>query len=242
MCIKSALKRLKRIDYTMSRVFTEIQNCFAKFRSVSQNYVSRKFEDFRSVSERLKRNFVEFFFKLIKWIDESLILTLQTITGADTGGEGAGAPSPFGALREGPGGATIWLNNGQNSLKTRLKYIKISLKSGSGPHRIFFRGGPRKFLRFAREFSKTQHWSFAPPPLGNPVSAPVQYTRSIYSYIHRSRHNCTGGGGYFLLSDHLIGKLLVVCSLGEDNISVCMYVCILGKIMAFYPQNCNDMR
>ena len=41
-------------------------------------------------------------------------------------GRGAGAPCP-GALRKGPGGATIWLNNCQ--------------KNGSGPYRFFSEGG-----------------------------------------------------------------------------------------------------
>ena len=69
--------------------------------------------------------------------------------GADTRGGGR-----RGALREWPGGATIWLIHCQNSLKTRLKYIKITLKfdfytkSGSGPHRIFSEG--------ARKLTKTQ--------------------------------------------------------------------------------------
>ena len=37
-------------------------------------------------------------------------------------GPSAGAPG------EGPRGAPFWINNCQNSLKTRLKYIKIILK------------------------------------------------------------------------------------------------------------------
>ena len=56
------------------------------------------------------------------------------------------------------GGPNMLLNNCQNSLKTHLRYIKITLKvnfletkSGSGPYRFFFRWGQKKISRTSRE-------------------------------------------------------------------------------------------
>ena len=40
--------------------------------------------------------------------------------------QGAGAPPPLELLGRGQGRGTIWQNNCQNSLKTRLKYIEIT--------------------------------------------------------------------------------------------------------------------
>ena len=87
--------------------------------------------------------------------------------------------APHGALMEGPEGGTIWLYNCQNSLKTRLKYIKITLQVDSYKKNLalaqknFFRGGsggPENFRKFIkRRFFLS---ILPPPPLKNPVSAP----------------------------------------------------------------------
>ena len=73
--------------------------------------------------------------------------------------------SEGGAIR-----GTIWLNNCQNSPKTRLIYIKISLKvdfyqeiSGSGPHRIFFqKGAITLFALRARILKNTDYFRGGP--------------------------------------------------------------------------------
>ena len=71
-------------------------------------------------------------------------------------------PLPPGALREGPGWATFWLNNCQNSLKTRLKYIQISLKVDfyekkyiwPWPSKNLFRRGARRFFALRARIHK----------------------------------------------------------------------------------------
>ena len=86
------------------------------------------------------------------------------------GGPGAGAPPPW-SSKEGARGATIRLNNYLNSLKTRLKYIKITLKvnlykkkSGFGPHRIFSEGDRTIFRALhAQIYQALICW---PPPPG----------------------------------------------------------------------------
>ena len=61
----------------------------------------------------------------------------------------------------GLGGGTIWRNNCQNSLKTRLKYIKIALKVDFYEKNLalalieFFQRGARKFFALCK-FTKKQ--------------------------------------------------------------------------------------
>ena len=94
----------------------------------------------------------------------------------------ASTPPP-GALREGPGGATMWLNNCQKSLKTRLKYIKITLKFDSYNKNQTLAliecfqivpGGPDGSQKI--NLPTLIFW----PLWNNPVSAPVKiYDRSL---------------------------------------------------------------
>ena len=102
------------------------------------------------LSSGRKRNFIHPCLEVKKEVDAGeveatngevadTVAAVQTIEGNDfiyihnirigyRGGDRAPVHPP-GALRERPGGrATNWLNNCQNSLNTRLKYTRISLK------------------------------------------------------------------------------------------------------------------
>ena len=110
--------------------------------------------------------------------DNSFIFRYFTVKGRIQGG-GRGAMAP----RSSEGGATIWVNDCQNSLKTNLKYIKITLKI------YFLRKSGTRSLRIHKntvisEGAKIfQNRSFAPPPLKI-----ILYPRLI-SILHSHRRN-----------------------------------------------------
>ena len=97
-----------------------------------------------------------------KWDPE---IQSSLYTGADTRGEPGGAGVPLELWGRGQGKATIGINNCQNSLYTRLKYIRITLKvdfyktkSGSGPHRVFFSERGQKMFCASRAKSQKKDY------------------------------------------------------------------------------------
>ena len=93
-----------------------------------------------------------------------------------------GGRAPLWSSEGGARGGPLFSYIIKNSLKTRLKYIKITLKdyhnkSGTVPHSVFSEGGQNFFCALARVFNKSPYFSayveIYPPPGKKPVSAPA---------------------------------------------------------------------
>ena len=107
--------------------------CSSLLRNPFSHLTFAQYYKFEKFSEKLCSQSNSF------WPALAIGLVHKIHSGADTRGGGRCPPMEVWGRGRG-GGPLFWLNNCQNILITRWKYIKITFKEHFGPHRIFIEG------------------------------------------------------------------------------------------------------